>query len=1002
MNINKLRKDQKNLIIEGIDSFTTGFLVYKNDDTQRILYSNKAAWEIFECENEFEFVAHVGGTLKGIILSIEADAVQASMNSQLTKGSQCYYVKYRIRTQNGNIKYVECYGHIYENSEYGSLIAMQIIAKVKEYDPLTSLPEKKYFLDKINSGNNKTYNSCKKPAFLSFNLNGFKMFNTRYSLKIGDELLIQFADILMQQFERDNCSRFGDDHFFAICEADKAAEKSNNLFESIKKIENGISCRAGVFIQDLEKPVYSGIACEYAKTAADHITQTLTSQLTFFDENMKKKLSIKNYILSTLDDALKNGYIKPYYQAQMYTADESLHGFEALARWQDPDKGLILPGDFIPVLEEYGLISKVDIYIIEQAAMDITCLIEKGIKVLPVSFNLSFADFAEEGLYDKVVNIINKYELSRSLFRFELTESTLILAYDKMMEEMQRFRDGGFEIMIDHFGGKNSTLTTLLDFEFDEIKIDMSFMRKFNEKTKTIIRPIIILAKSLGIHTLAEGVETQDQIDFLKSTGCEIIQGYYYSAPEPFDEAVKVLTNSTEASSLIIGEEPVILPEENAYEITQDATELKRITSGLGSAFSSAHIVEVQTGSYREVFANYLLHSFIGGSKSLDSKQFADAICALCSTEYVNEILKFTELKTLSDRLKNKSIITCDFIESINHTLMRCSYVVINRIEDGSPSRLIFFTRVLSDTERSEGEFKKIISSYANVCFLMIQVELIEFNYRVAFIHEELKNLLTSSAQLDNFSKNTFIESFVSEAFKEKLFLFLDAQSFAERLWNKDYICMNYLNNDERERRVVIAPLQTDAHGNVLKVVIVFEKIDNSHNLEAEKNYNSEHDELTGLLNRNAYKKYTEELKLSVSPISYVLMDINNFAKINSKHGQKMGDHVLRRLASLLREEFMFSDYIFRLGGDEFGIIITEFNISELEKLTQRIERINKALMEPEFDFPSVSISAGIAISMNGFKNELFRKADVALYQAKNSYSEKCYNIFESSFTKDD
>ncbi len=999
MSINKLNKTQKNFIFDGIDSFNAGFFVYKNDETQRIIYSNRAVWKIFECESDFEFIAHVGGSFKGMTLSVETDAVQISIDSQIAKDDNFYFVKYRIRTQSGNIKYVECYGHAYENDEYGKLIASYIIAKTEEYDQLTGLPEKKYFLDNINSGSNKAYNACKRPAIISFNLNGFKMFNTRYSIKTGDELLIQFAGLLIEQFDKTNCSRFDDDHFFAICEADDAAAKSNAVFDKIKLLEYGssISCRAGIFIQDPDSMVYSGIACEYAQTAADHITQTLASQLAFFDEDMKKEVKIKNYILSNLDSALKNGYIKPFYQAQVNVTDMSLNSFEALARWNDPDKGLILPGYFVPILEEYGLMSKIDIYIIEQAAIDMTAAIEKGFKAVPVSFNLSFSDFAEDGLYDKVVNIINKYELSRNLFKFELIESTLILAYDKMKSEMQRFRDGGFEILIDHFGGNDSSLNTLLDFEFDEIKIDMTFMRKFNERSKAVVRPMIIMAKSLGIRTLAEGVETQEQLDFLKAAGCEQIQGYYYSPPLPFEDIIKLLKENAIFRKSENNNEERIYFESTAYKIVTDNTEYKNIIAGLGSAFSGAYVMDLETNKYHELFADYLIHSFIGGSEDLVSGEFVDAMSALSTSEYINEVLDFTEIRTLPERLKNKSIISCNFVDTVNHQLMRASFIVLSRL-NGKPSQLLFTTRNLSETERNEGEFKKIITAYANVCFLMIQAELVTYQEKIIFVHDDIKEKMLSRDSPGIVSKRQFIEYYVSKEYQEKVYHFVDIPSIGDRLWNKDYICLNYRNHQDKERRIMITPLQKDNHGNVLKVVISCENIDSKKNLEAEKEDAAEHDALTGVLNREAYKKYSEELKLSSSPIAYILMDINHIEKINTKYGMKMGDHVLRRFASLLKDSFSFSDYIFRLGGDEFGVLLPEFEINDMNNLTEKIEKINKALTEPEFDFPKVSISAGIAVSMNGFKKELFRKADVALYQAKNSYSECCYSIFESSF----
>lgn len=249
----------------------------------------------------------------------------------------------------------------------------------------------------------------------------------------------------------------------------------------------------------------------------------------------------KSYILSNIDRAISEGWIEPYYQPIIRTYSGKLCSVEALARWEDPELGVFSPGQFIPVLEENDLSYKLDIYIAKRVISMLQQRIKQGANVVPVSINISRLDFLHCDPAEIIASTCDSHGVRRNLIAIELTETAVISDSEAMKSAIDRFHQAGFEVHMDDFGSGYSSLNILKDFDFDEIKIDMGFLRNFNEKSKTIVTMAVRMAKRLGIHTLAEGVESKEHVDFLREIGCERIQGYYFGKPQPLAKAVESL-----------------------------------------------------------------------------------------------------------------------------------------------------------------------------------------------------------------------------------------------------------------------------------------------------------------------------------------------------------------------------------------------------------------------------------------------------------------------------
>ena len=446
----------------------------------------------------------------------------------------------RVKTKSGVFKNVAGYGKLFKNNEEKTMLDSFIAAYETQYDTLTSLPTMSYFLEMIEAPEHPIHKSGKTPVMISFNLNGMKGYNTRFGLQEGNELLIAFADILKKVYGKDSCSRFGEDRFYVVTTNTAVEENVNRVFDMMAQCNNGTSLkvRAGIYVDDSDNPSFASLAADRARTACDH-NRDYASHFTYFDEKMKKSLEIRDFVIFNIDNAMALGHIHAYYQPKISTATGKLVGFEVLARWIDPVLGFISPADFIPVLEEFGLTYKLDMFIVEELARDYKRTFNMGFKEIPISFNLSRMDFIVGNPREEIKKLLEEHKISMKYFQVEITESCVMTDPKKMKQEIELFRSSGFEVLMDDFGSGYSSLGTLREFEFDEIKIDMSFMRNFGEKSKAIISSIVAMAKELGVRTLCEGVETQEQVDFLKEIGCECIQGWFYGKAEPLNIVIE-------------------------------------------------------------------------------------------------------------------------------------------------------------------------------------------------------------------------------------------------------------------------------------------------------------------------------------------------------------------------------------------------------------------------------------------------------------------------------
>lgn len=410
-------------------------------------------------------------------------------------------------------------------------------AELRELDYLTKIYNRYYYYKKC-----KLYltGKTKKYAIVAFDVNKFKLINEYYGTDLADKLLMKISSKLIEFYQNDQISIFGrieSDKFSFLMPYDK--DKVKRVCEAIDSIKNSmthsISFTFGVYVidnndMDIEQ------AYSRANIAAKSIKGSLDKSIAFFDSNMIERLEREQFIINNIDEAIKNEEIKVYFQPKYDLFDDTLAGAEALVRWIHPQKGMISPADFVLALENNGLITKLDKFIWQKTAEYLREWRSMGIDPFPVSVNISKVDLLENDLPEYIESIVRKYNIPHELYELEITESAYVDSKIDVLSILKKFKSKGFTILMDDFGSGYSSLNTLRQFPVDILKIDLKFLSGFsNEKEankgKTIVESIVSMAKHLNLKVVVEGTETIEQVEFIKSIGCEMAQGYYFSKP---------------------------------------------------------------------------------------------------------------------------------------------------------------------------------------------------------------------------------------------------------------------------------------------------------------------------------------------------------------------------------------------------------------------------------------------------------------------------------------
>ena len=386
-------------------------------------------------------------------------------------------------------------------------------------------------------------------CILCTNIKDFKLINELCGTEVGDAILRAQADMILHEQHGESVStRMYGDKFCTLMPRSHYQEQGfkagmTAMLESALTIPLKAHFYFGIYdITDVSEPIWT--MCDKAMMAIDSINGSYGQFAIRYKEEMFQRALKEKEIIGAFDRAIAEGEFQMFLQPQIAN-DGTVVGAEALARWIQPDKGMISPAEFIPVLEKVSLIHKLDLYMWEKAAQKLEEWKKDGINHLSISVNISTKDFYLIDVCSTFRAIAEKYDFDIKNLKLEITESALMRDVERIMQFMDRLHDLGYDIEIDDFGSGYSSLGMLKDIHADVLKIDMIFLKETVnvDRSTTIIKNVISMSKELGMPVITEGVETKEQVDFLQIAGCDMFQGFYFAQPmtvEKFERAYSI------------------------------------------------------------------------------------------------------------------------------------------------------------------------------------------------------------------------------------------------------------------------------------------------------------------------------------------------------------------------------------------------------------------------------------------------------------------------------
>lgn len=428
------------------------------------------------------------------------------------------------------------------------------IERIAFVDSLTKASTTQHFILSVENHLRLKHNT--KHAIVYTNLDKFRIVNELFGREVGNGVLVILNDIFKVSLADDEMiGRMSADHFILFLNytnenelIKRFEEWGNNFSDNLRDNKFEISPPVidyGVYIVNVDEDPECNcqLMIDRAKfsLSGNQISIGTRTHYSIYNPEYNLELMREKEIEDLMEDALKNEEFKVYLQPKYSTDTEEMVGAEALVRWYGK-YGMIYPNEFITLFERNGFILHLDHYIFEQTCKLINRWIEEGKEIVKISVNLSQLNFEKANFLDDYISILQKYKVPSKYIEFEITESAIYNDTHRIMEFISRIHELGISCSVDDFGSGYSSLNRLKEIQADTLKIDGIFFKVSDEENKraySIVRSIIEMAKNLNMTTVAEGVESREQVDLLKSMGCDLIQGYYFAKPmavEDFDE----------------------------------------------------------------------------------------------------------------------------------------------------------------------------------------------------------------------------------------------------------------------------------------------------------------------------------------------------------------------------------------------------------------------------------------------------------------------------------
>ncbi|MEG0780761.1 MAG: EAL domain-containing protein, partial [Oscillospiraceae bacterium] len=622
-------------------------------------------------------------------------------------------------------------------------------------------------------------------------------------------------------------------------------------------------------------------------------------------------------------------------------------GAEALVRWMHPQKGMLSPGTFIPVFERNGFITKLDYYVWERACQCLQRWIAQGIEPYPISVNISRVNVYNPNLVETLLELVERYQLEPALLHLELTESAYTDNPTAMKKVMQQLQTRGFTIMMDDFGSGYSSLALLKDIAIDVLKIDMRFLSETElpGRGENIIASVIRMAKWLNIPVIAEGAETVEQVDFLRSVGCDYVQGYYYARPMPVEAYEELCTNS-----LMDGQLPSLEKRDN-YRYDDLFSFNQEMRALFSNALQAAVIYEFVDDQIEMIRVNEAYYALLGHD---DMRAKAPPMLKLVEEEHRNALLH-----AFRSCARTQSTTECDYqrrrtdgVPLWIHTKLRYAAMVGDKhIIIGELTDITLRRELASELEKYKASWldhhrdthtvllvddavinRTVLKKILQPDFTFLEAENGADAVELLHSHPHQVDLILLDITMPVMDGKEFLKYKKNVPELDGIpVIMITADDSAEQqastfsLGANDYIVKPFIPAVVR-RRVQ----------NVLEANHRFREMVREYNTMSEQ---VKTDLMTGLINRgSAEEMISQRLKNATGLCAMVMLDIDNFKKINDSRGHDYGDKVICAVAQQLRLQFRREDIVARMGGDEFAIFVEHIpDLAMVEAKTQQL-----------------------------------------------------------------
>ena len=852
-------------------------------------------------------------------------------------------------------------------------------------------------------------------------INHFRMINERYGKAYGDEVLRRIAQQLRESIGASGgiVSRLEADTFMAYCphrsDYEAILDGASASLTEEDASENRVRLRMGIY-PCTDKQIDMERRVDRAKMAADTTKNSFSKSIGFYDNNLHERELYAEKLIEDFSTAIREKQFKVFYQPKFDVRPDTplLSSAEALVRWVHPELGMISPGVFIPLFEENGLIQRLDTYVWEEAARQIRDWKDRLGYAVPISVNVSRIDMYDPRLPETLQDIIRAHGLTGRDFLLEVTESAYTQDSMQIISTVETLRKNGFQIEMDDFGTGYSSLNMISNLPIDALKLDMQFVRDaFKEGGSTHMLEVIIgISDYLSVPVIAEGVETEEQLHVLKSLGCDIVQGYFFSKPVPAEKFESFILQKKEADLAAgassggeaeldsvadqiarsakldllrdkaeVKEEPLPLQAEEPAVKEHTGIQLKTaslffvILAFLAAIALLVSDIAVSQGYQRMESASdrYIASQMAASDMESGSDYLTDRVRCFVVTgeiDYLNDFIEEVEQTRRRDRAVERLAVLLDendnsAINSLNAALslsnelvevenraMRLMLQAEHHDLAGIPADIAGIPLTDSELAMSDEELKDRAQS------LVFNNNYMHYKDRI----RENVNLCTqalirsASQELETASTSLSLLVRIQTAMTIIFFLItLGIVTIITTMVRRPLTKM-VLKMQEQEE---ITPTGVE---ELRFVTRIYNRILQENRSVREKlSHEASHDALTGLFNRGAYDLLMEST--DKRHMALILIDVDYFKTVNDTYGHAVGDRVLKRVADLMRASFRSVDILCRTGGDEFVVVMTRVNSSMSQLVRSKIGRMNDLLQHPKDDLPPVSLSVGVAFS---------------------------------------